>query len=77
MFKRHLTLIIKVDNPLRLIRKLSAAAREIGGIFTIANNVLMKIRRRPTRSAIRQRPAFGIFGRNTASSPIAGRNAQT
>jgi hypothetical protein len=47
MFKRHLTLIIKVDNPLRLIRKLSTAAREIGGIFTIANNVLMKSRRRP------------------------------
>jgi len=47
MFKRHLTLIIKVDNPLRLIRTVSGSTK-IGGIFTIANNVLMKIRWRLT-----------------------------
>ena len=35
---------------------------------------------RARRAALRrvaQRAYFGIFGRNTASKPIAGRNAQT
>ena len=49
----------------------------LGKIAASANNVLMKRAgdrrgRPPTQCAV-----FGIFGRNTASNPIAGRNAQT
>ena len=69
-----------------------SGSTKIGRIFTIANNVLIKIRASMIRlRRIRlaadlsfgmiffenQRRVFGIFGRNTASSPIAGRNAQT
>ena len=69
MFKRHLTLILKVDNPLRA-KACRHRARPI-----IANNVLIKFRK--DDAADRQRAARGIFGRNTASSPITGSNAQT
>jgi hypothetical protein len=48
-----------------------------GEIAIIANNVLMKIRARVGGARARQCAVFGIVGRNTASSPIAGRNAQT
>ena len=51
-------------------------AHKNGGTATIANNVLTTIPR-PLREWRAQRAAFGILGRNTASSPIAGRNAQT
>jgi hypothetical protein len=46
-----------------------ASVANICEIFTIAKNVL--------KAAPRQRGVFGSVGRNTASSPIAGRNAQT
>ena len=115
MLKRHLTLIIKVDNPLRVnppaykrsgekiialfqcfaVRPDAApdfgfdarfeyffasskmAAPKIRGTATIANNSLTG---EPAAFAVpgaRQRAVLGSFGRNTASSPIAGRNAQT
>ena len=76
MLKRRLTLIIKVDNLLRMIRResnstfpIALEVRNIFEIFTITKNVL--------KTAPRQRGVFGSVGRNTASSPIAGRNAQT
>jgi hypothetical protein len=53
------------DMPLPI----ALAVANIFGIFTIAKNVL--------KAAPRQRRVFGSVGRNTASSPIAGRNAQT
>ena len=46
-----------------------ARCANIFEIFTITKNVL--------KAAPRQRGVFGSVGRNTASSPIAGRNAQT
>ena len=49
----------------------------MAGTATIANNVLMKSQPVPAPAAKAQCAAFGIFGRNTASNPIAGRNAQT
>jgi len=58
-----------------------------GEIATITNNVLMKFgARKPLEHAVfdaktsmpsLQCEVLGIFGRNNASSPIAGRNAQT
>ena len=60
---------------------MKAAGAKDDGVATIANNVLMEIRRIPRErrfgTAPHQRAMFGIFGRNTASSPIAGRKAQT
>ena len=50
---------------------------ENGGIATIANNVLTGNRKDLARLICRQRAILGIFGRNTASSPIAGSSAQT
>ena len=48
----------------------------MAAIATIVNNVLIKTERL-CGAGLRQRAVFGSFGRNTASSPIAGRNAQT
>jgi hypothetical protein len=55
---------------------MESGARKNGKLTTIANNVLIK---NPTNCAPRprQRKFLGIFGRNTASRPIAGSNAQT
>ena len=75
MLKRHLTLILKVDNLSRFSRHVQTAPKN-GGTATIANNVLMESAECRARIA-RQRAVFGSFGRNTASSPIAGRKAQT
>jgi hypothetical protein len=44
---------------------------------TIANNVLMKDRKIERALILRQCATLGSFGRNTASNPIAGKNAQT
>ena len=49
---------------------------ENGEIAIAPNDVLTKNGMEPARRA-GQRASFGIFGRNTASSPSAGRNAQT
>jgi hypothetical protein len=44
---------------------------------TIANNVLMAVRKNFGAGRPYQCRVLGIFGRNTASRPIAGRKAQT
>ena len=48
-----------------------------GEIATITNNLLRKAEHVNKAKGARQCATFGIFGRNTASSPIDGRNAQT
>jgi hypothetical protein len=48
--------------------------RKATGTFTIANHLFTKINADGTPG---QRATLGSFGRNTASNPIAGRNAQT
>ena len=56
---------------------MKTARTKAGGGAIIANNVLMKFWRRPGAADPLQRAILGSFGRNTASSPIAGRNAHT
>jgi hypothetical protein len=77
MLKRHLTLIFKVDDLRKLFFERESANAKYGELATIANNVLMNGRRITRALTLRQRAALGNFGRNTASNPIAGRNAQT
>src|SRR4051812_14425269 len=88
ILKRRLTLIFKVDN----LRRFFCAPRENAGAATIVNDVLTKIvapasAATPGNSGpafrfahgglrLNHRTVFGIFGRNTASRPMAGRNAQ-
>lgn len=62
---------------MRSFRSDDIGSMKMAGTATIANNVLMEIRRLRRPRLPRQRAAFGIFGRNTASNPIAGNNAQT
>ena len=52
------------------------ASTNMARIATTANNLLTKPEGLRA-AASRQRAARGIFGRNTASNPIAGRNAHT
>ncbi len=70
MLKRRLTLILKVDN-LTTWFTARRAWNEAAPTRAMANNVLMEYAE-PAQCAV-----FGIFGRNTASKPSAGRNAQT
>ena len=75
MLKRHLTLIFKVDVFRRTFAVVRVDAPQSPNTATIANNVLMKMEIRAAEFT--QCAVLGSFGSNTASSPIAGKYAQT
>src|SRR3954447_15567751 len=78
ILKRHLTLIFKVDNLRRFFRAhgFSAERRRSrhNGKRCVDENLLSSWPGLSRHDESDQRAALGIFGRNTASRPMAGRN---